>query len=358
MTPPSFRVPPPLNPGDRVAVIAPSSGLAADFPDVFTLGLERLEEVFDLEPVVFPSARQGPEFLQTHPRARAADIHTAFRDPSISGVIATIGGHDQLRVLKYLDAATLRENPTRFYGMSDNTNLGLFLWRAGIVSYNGGQLMNDLAVPGTLPSYTERMVSNAFFEDPGTLQPSTVWTDASTDWWHDDSLPTTPPSYTPHPGWKWAGGTDRVTGPIWGGSRVAVDNHLASERFLPHPRRLDDAILALEIATTLPNPDTVATSLMSMGERGLLDRFQAVIVGLIPGQNRHRSPPPDNRNQYRSAVRAAIHREVSRYNPDAPIVFGLNWGHTTPVSPLPLGATLTVDPQRETLQCASPARTK
>ena len=159
-----FVTPPAMAPGDRVAVLAPSSGGAREAPHLLELALDRLRDVFDLEPVVYPTARQGDAFLRDHPEARAADLHAAFRDDEISGVFATIGGDDQLRVLKHLDPEVLREHPTRFYGMSDNTNLGLYLWREGVVSFNGAQLLNEIATPGGLPEYTERYCRRMFFE--------------------------------------------------------------------------------------------------------------------------------------------------------------------------------------------------
>lgn len=81
---PEFITPLPVDPGDRVAIIAPSSGGVREALHVFELGLQRLRERFDLEPVVYPTARQGTGFLVAHPRACATDIHTAFHDPEIT----------------------------------------------------------------------------------------------------------------------------------------------------------------------------------------------------------------------------------------------------------------------------------
>lgn len=97
-------------------MIAPSSGGARNAPHVLELALERLRTVFDLDPVVYPTARQGDEFLAANPRARAADVHTAFKDPDITGVFATIGGWEQLRILNHLDPAVLRDPPPDFSG--------------------------------------------------------------------------------------------------------------------------------------------------------------------------------------------------------------------------------------------------
>jgi len=346
-----FVTPPPLNRGDAVAIVAPSSGGARNASHVFELGLERLKSVFDLDPVVYPTARGTDEFLAANPRARAADIHAAFRDPEIGGVIATIGGWEQLRVLRYLDTEVLGEHPTRFYGMSDNTNLNLALWNAGVVSFNGAQLMNELAVPGELPEYTERYCRRAFFEASiGELEPAGEWSDDPSTWWTNPEELATPPEYSPNPGWRWRGGTTAASGRIWGGNRKIVEWHLATDRFLPDPPALDGGVLALETAEDLPGPTEVAGTLMCLGERGLLDRFDAVLVGRIPGRSFVEEPPEEQRERYRAEVREAIVEQVERYNPDAPVVLGLDWGHTTPIAPLPVGGRAIVDPVEERIE--------
>lgn len=134
-----FKRPPCLMPGDKVAIISPSSGLPHIFPWVYEQGLKRIVDVFQLEPIEYPSARQSSEYLSSNPRARAEDINNAFADPNIKAIIATIGGNDQIRILPYLNKDIISANPKIFMGYSDCTNLHLFLWNLGIVSYYGGQ---------------------------------------------------------------------------------------------------------------------------------------------------------------------------------------------------------------------------
>jgi hypothetical protein len=52
-----FRCPDKPRGGDFVAVLSPSSGLAARFPRPYELGLRRLWEEFGLRPVEFPGTR-------------------------------------------------------------------------------------------------------------------------------------------------------------------------------------------------------------------------------------------------------------------------------------------------------------
>lgn len=347
---PEFVLPEPLEPGDTVGIVAPSSGGARDATQVFELGLRRLREVFDLQPRVHPTARQGNGFLADHPRARAAAIHELFRDPSVDGIIATIGGSDQLRVLRYIDPSVLRDHPTRFYGMSDNTSLCLALWSQGIVSFNGAQLMNEIAVPGSLPSYTERYCRRAFFEDSlGPLTPSPEWTDEPASW-ADREGDGEVQTFEPNEGWTWCGGDQRVRGRVWGGCSAIIDWHLAADRFVPRPEEIDGAILAMETAEDLPSADRIRGRLMCMGERGLLARFDAVVVGRAPGRSFLEQRERAERVRYRAELRDAITAEVARYNPDAPIVFDLDWGHTTPIAPLPIGREVVLDPSDRSIR--------
>ena len=72
---------------------------------------------------------------------------TAFTDPDIRAVIASIGGEDELKVLAHLDPDLLAASPKPFFGYSDNTNLHLFLWNLGLVSYLGGSIMVQFGWP-------------------------------------------------------------------------------------------------------------------------------------------------------------------------------------------------------------------
>lgn len=42
--------------------------------------------------------------------------------------------------------------------------------------------------------------------------------------------------------------------------------------------------------------------------------------------------------------------QVERYAPDIPVVLGLDWGHTNPIVPLPVGGRVVVDPATETVR--------
>ncbi|MBA3956831.1 MAG: LD-carboxypeptidase [Parachlamydiaceae bacterium] len=152
-----FKQPIPLQRGDKIAIVSPSSGMPFLFPWVYEQGLKQIRQIFKLQVVEFPTAKQSPEYLSKNPKARADDINAAFADPTIKGIIATIGGNDQIRILPYLDSEVIVANPKIFMGYSDNTNLHLFLWNLGIISYYGGSIMTQFAMGGGMQDYTIKL---------------------------------------------------------------------------------------------------------------------------------------------------------------------------------------------------------
>jgi muramoyltetrapeptide carboxypeptidase LdcA involved in peptidoglycan recycling len=347
----SFITPPPAEPGDRVAVIAPSSGAAAIARNVLSLACERLRACYDLRPVLDPTARQSDEFLRSHPEARAAAIHAAFSDPAIAAVFATIGGEDQLRVLNNLDTDVLRDNPTRFFGMSDNTNLHLALYEAGVVGFYGGQLLNQVGTPGSFPEYSERYLRRALFEDSlGDLEESDVWTDDIVEWTSED-FADTEPEYEQIDGWQWR---DRgpVSGRVWGGCLPVLHWQCTADAAVPSPDRLDGTVLAIETAENLPSAQRVRWALQAIGERGLLERFDGVLVGRPQTRNRFEDPGPEEREQFRRDQRASIETMIDRYNPSATAVFDVEFGHTNPTAPIPIGGHVAIDPETESITFA------
>ncbi|MFC4544685.1 S66 peptidase family protein [Halosolutus amylolyticus] len=345
-----FVTPPALERGDRIAVVAPSRNPSTEFPRVYEQGLDRLRNVFDLEPVEYPTTERDDDYLYDHPEERARDVMDAFEDPEISGVIAVIGGNDQVRVLDHLDPDVLRANPTRFYGYSDNTHLASYLWNLGIVSYYGPSVMAELSMEGGLFEHTVEYTERAFFEDSfGELRPADEFTDESGDWADLDSLDE-PRETEPNPGWKWAGGETPVEGRVWGGCLEVLDQQFIADQYLPTESALDGTILAIETSEELPDPAWVAGVFRALGERGLLERFDGVLVGRPAAQSHLESRPADRREQYRADQRAVIEDVVAEYNPDAPVVSNLDFGHTWPTTPIPIGGRVRIDPGVETVR--------
>lgn len=289
-----YKQPLPLVPGDKVAIVSPSSGMPFLFPWVYEQGIERLKQVFKLEPIEYPTARQSPEYLSQNPQARAEDINAAFSDPSIKGIIATIGGNDQIRILPYLNSQIIQANSKIFMGYSDCTNLHLFLWNLGIISYYGGAIMTQFAMGGGMQEYTIRSIQKALFDPPiGQIHPALEYSDADLDWADKENLSKKRPMY-PSDGWIWHNWHNQlITGRLWGGCLEVLSFHLSVRRYLPDFERLNNTVLFIETSEEMPAEEFVYCFIAALGEINLLNKFKAILVGYPKAQFCSMQPPSE-----------------------------------------------------------------
>ena len=328
----SFITLPKLTRGDQVAVISPSAGLPGLFPWVQELGLQRLRDVFGLVPLEYPTTRH----LQAPLEARAQDIMRAFANPANKAVFSSIGGSDQLRLLKYLDPAVLVANPKLFFGFSDSTHLHLFLWNLGIPSYYGAAVMTQLAMQQRMHPYTVQSLANALFTT-GEVEvvASAYYTDEALEWADPANL-NRERAVASNEGWHWDGTADG-TGRLWGGCVESLVAQVAAEKYLPSAAALQGSVLYLETSETMPPAWVLDYLLTGFGERGWLHLFQAVLVGRPKAWDFAQPLTPSQKAAYCAQQRATVVEAVRAYNPLIPIVQNMDFGHTDPQLVLPGG---------------------
>ncbi len=327
-----------VQPGDKVAVVSPSAGLPEIFPAPYELGLKRLRDDFKLIPIEYPTTRK----LGSTPEERAADLHAAWSDPSIRAVMATIGGDDQLTVLKHLDPAVFRANPKPFFGFSDNTNLLNFLYSLGLPAFYGGSVMVHLGRGGAMHPDSERSLRAALFT-PGEfdLTPAEGWWDHDRDWADATNLETEPPQF-PGTGWTWSG-TQAVSGRLWGGCLEILDWQLSANRWML-PESSYGGVLFAETSEEMPSAEQVYRILRNFGERGLLQRFDAVLWARPKSWSLEHRLEPAESVDYVTHQYLAVDRALAEYNPNALVVKGLDIGHTDPQLILPYGGHIQITP--------------
>ncbi|GHH85300.1 S66 family peptidase [Streptomyces capitiformicae] len=335
MATPSY--PPKPSPGDRVAVISPSAGLPELFPRPYELGLERLREEYGLEPVEYPTTRK----MGTTPQERADDIHAAFADPDVKAVFSTIGGDDQITVLPLLDRELLRANPKPFFGMSDNSNLLAFLYGVG---YHGGMVMTTLGRPGAMnPVSADSLRAALFTSGPYELRPAERFNDIERDWAARATFDAEPES-RPGTGWTWVNADRVVEGRGWGGCLEILGWLLMADREMPRDVSVfDGGVLFLETSEELPRAEEVFRTLRNMGERGLLQRFSALLMGRAKTWSFEQRNTPEQAARYAEEQREAVLRAMRAYAPDTTIVFDVDLGHTDPQVVIPYGGVIRVD---------------
>ena len=82
---------------------------------------------------------------------------------------------------------------------------------------------------------------------------------------------------------------------------------------------------------------------MCMGERGLLQRFGAVIWARPKAWSFEQPNDPAAKAAYTSAQYEAVRSAMAEYHPDVPLVLGPDFGHTDPQQIVPFGGQITVD---------------
>lgn len=332
--------PPKPVPGDRIAVLSPSGGLPGILPLPFDLGLRRLREEFGLEPVEYPTTRKP----DATPRQRADDIHAAFADPDIKAVMASIGGEDQITVLPLLDRELLRANPKPFFGFSDSTNLLLVLRNLGIVSYHGASVMTELGRPHAMDPVTADSLRAALFTSgPYELRPAERYRDIDRDW-ADPATFESAPATEPGGGWIWHGPARTVEGLAWGGNLEILSWLLMADREIARdPAEYEGGVLFLETSEELPSADEVFRILRNMGERGLLGRFAALLMGRAKAWSFQRPHDAEGRRRYADEQREAVLRALAAYAPETVVVLDVDLGHTDPQLVIPYGGVVRVD---------------
>ncbi|MEW1562522.1 S66 peptidase family protein [Streptomyces sp. NPDC093509] len=332
--------PPKPVPGDRIAVLSPSSGLPGLLPLPYELGLERLRGTFGLEPVEYPTTRT----MGSSARERADDLHAAFADPAVKAVVASIGGDDQITVLPLLDRELIRANPKPFFGFSDNTNVLAFLWNAGIVGYHGATVMCEFGRPGAMDPLTAESVRAALFTSGSyELRPAERFREVDLPW-DDPETFAREPRTEPGAGWTWVRPDRVVEGRSWGGNLEILSWLLMADREIRRDLSVYDGhVLFLETSEDMPRADDVYWILRGMGERGLLGRFPALLMGRPKAWSFDRPLAPADRARYVRDQREAVRRAVDRYAPDMMVVFDVDLGHTDPQLVIPYGGTVRVD---------------
>jgi muramoyltetrapeptide carboxypeptidase len=131
---PSLQQPRPLEPGARIALVAPSGPLRdADLDHALANARS-----FGWEPVTGDHVLDHREYLAGRDEDRVADLNRFARDDSIDAIWCIRGGYGAMRLLEAIDYDAWRRHPKALIGYSDITALHAAIGcRAGLVTYHG-----------------------------------------------------------------------------------------------------------------------------------------------------------------------------------------------------------------------------
>ena len=130
----SIRIPPRLNPGGTIGIVAPAGPFDQE---TFEHGLKKLKGLgFDVH--LPPGLLNAKGYLAGSDQHRARFINRLFADMDIDAIICARGGYGAIRLLHLLDYQAIAENPKVFVGFSDiSVLLNVFVDRCGLVTFHG-----------------------------------------------------------------------------------------------------------------------------------------------------------------------------------------------------------------------------
>ena len=189
-----FR-PAPLRPGDEVRVVAPARSRTLVLEPDRTALIEQRFADLGLKLSYGAHVDEIDDFTSSPITSRVADLHDAFADPAVRGILTVIGGFNSNELLPHLDWDLIARNPKTLCGYSDITALqNAILARTGLITYTGPHWstfgMRD-HFEQTLAWFRHAILGS----DPYEIEPANFWTD---DLWFLDQDNRTP---EPTTGW-------------------------------------------------------------------------------------------------------------------------------------------------------------
>lgn len=171
-----------LKPGDEIRVIAPSRSMAIIKGEQLRIAQERLNRL-GFTVAYGKNAEEHDEFFSTSIEERIEDLHDAFTDPNVKGILTVIGGYNANQLLNYIDFEIIKNNPKIFCGFSDITALqGAIYKKTGLITYSGPHFSSFGVKHGfeyTLESFINAVTNDAPYE----IAASSHWSD---DPWYLD----------------------------------------------------------------------------------------------------------------------------------------------------------------------------
>lgn len=337
-----------LERGDKVAIVSLSRGMIGEemFVHKYELAKKRLEE-YGLVVAAMPNALKGIDYLYRHPEARAKDLMDAFRDPEIKAVFNAIGGDDAIRLLPYIDFDVLRNNPKIFTGFSDSTTNHFMMYKAGLVSYYGLSVMNNIAEYGAINEYTKYAMEKTLFDPQDELEifcSDFCSYEKDKIWWKEANMNLSAPRY-PNTGYEIIQGSGKVTGELLGGC-IDVFPELLGTPLWPSFDQWKGKLLLIETSEADMPEMVLCWLLRNLQAQGILHAINGIIVG--------KPAVEEKLEKYKDVYKQVVGFEANL--PDLPILYNVNVGHAYPIGVFPLGLRYEIDCDNRTftlLECAT-----
>ncbi|MBT2639111.1 S66 peptidase family protein [Bacillus sp. ISL-39] len=308
---------PKLAPGDEIRVIAPATSMIILKEAQVDLAVERLTKL-GFNVTFGKNADVHDDFFSSSIAERIDDLHDAFANPNVKGILTALGGYNSNQLLKYIDFDLIAANPKVFCGYSDITALQLAIYqKTGLVTYSG-PLFSSFGVKHGLEYTMESFLQAVTNDAPYEVVPSETWSD---DAWYLDQENRT---FHEQNGYLILQ-EGEAEGMLIGGNLCTM-NLLQGTEFMPS---IKDSILFIEDDEE-SHSRSFDRDLQSLLHLPDADSIKALLIGRFQ----------KNSNITEEALRKIISSKEELRN--IPIIANVNFGHVQPLATLPIGAVATI----------------
>lgn len=309
-----YVIPTKLQAGDEIRVVAPSLSLSIIARENREIADRRLAKM-GYKVTFGRHAEEMDEFGSSSIESRVEDLHEAFADPKVKGILAVIGGYNCNQLLRDLDYDLIKANPKIFCGYSDTTALGnAILAKTGLVTYSGSSYSSFGMLKGH-EYQSEYFQKCLLSEEEFEVKAASTWSDD--EWYRDQENRT----FIENEGWLVIQ-EGEAKGTIIGGN-LSTLNLLQGTEYMPS---LEKSIVFLE------DDDESSAELFDRDLQSLLHLpgFSGV-KGLVIGRFQQRS---NLTNEKLIRIIRTKHELAG-----LPVLANLNFGHTQPFFTFPIGGT-------------------
>jgi len=307
-------IPAKLKAGDEVRVVSPAVSLGFIPPEQRQIAEERWEDL-GLRVSYSPNGEILDRFDSSPVEARVSDLHGAFADPEVKGMLTTLGGYNSNQLLGHLDYGLIQDNPKVLCGFSDITALATAIHaRTGLVTYSGPHF-TTLGMKRGIEYTIDHFERCLMREGPFEVEPADHWSD---DPWYEDQENR---RFVPNPGHEVLN-EGEAEGRIIGGN-LGTLALLFGTSYMPD---LEGTILLLEDDEEI-EPHHFDRTLQSLLHQPGFDGVRGMVLG---------------RFQRASNVDWETLTQIIRSKPEldpVPVIANASFGHTTPAFTFPIGGT-------------------
>jgi muramoyltetrapeptide carboxypeptidase len=307
-----------LKAGDEIRVISPSQSMSLISGNARIVAQKRFEEL-GLKLTFGANIEESDDFTSSSVAMRVDDMHNAFNDPDVKGIITVIGGFNSNQLLREIDWDIIKNNPKVFCGFSDITALNnAILTKTGLVTYSG--LHYSSFGMENYFNYSLDYFKKCLMTDGEMLiEQSKEWTD---DQWFLDQEKRTPIA---NEGWLIIN-EGQAQGRIIGGNMCTL-NLLQGTEYMPD---LTDSVLFLEDDEE-SHPEHFDRNLVSLIQQPGFSGVKAIVIGRFQNAS----------NMTNDLLIKIIKSKKELAN--TPVIANIDFGHTSPIVTFPVGGEVKLE---------------